>query len=84
MTLPDITTVAIHSDDDGTVDRLSEMLRKVAGVRLVEDGDGRRMSLVDTRIAGAAATVRRLVEGGGTCVAVSNGADVDAVAELLQ
>jgi diguanylate cyclase (GGDEF)-like protein len=84
MTPPDITTVAIHSDDDGTVDRLSEMLRKVAGVRLVEDGDGRRMSLVDTRIAGAAATVRRLVEGGGTCVAVSHGADVDAVAELLQ
>jgi diguanylate cyclase (GGDEF)-like protein len=84
MTLPDITTVAILSDDEVTLERLSTLLRSAAGIRLVDAEDGRRISLVDTRAAGAAATVRRLVEGGGTCVAVSHGADLDAIVELLQ
>jgi EAL domain-containing protein (putative c-di-GMP-specific phosphodiesterase class I)/GGDEF domain-containing protein len=84
MTLPDNTTVAIHSDDEGTLERLSTILRGVAGVRLVDGEDGRRISLVDTRAAEAVATVRRLVEGGGTCVAVSDGADLDAIVEMLQ
>jgi EAL domain-containing protein (putative c-di-GMP-specific phosphodiesterase class I)/GGDEF domain-containing protein len=83
MSLPDITTVAIHSEDPEVTDRLTATLLRVARVRLVGEEDGRLVSLVDARPPSAAATVRRLVEGGGTCLAIADGADLDRVVDLL-
>lgn len=83
MALPETTTVAIHCDDETTLDRLTATLKRVPGMRLVDDDQGRRITLVDTRAGESAATVRRIVDGGGTCLAVTHDADADAVAELL-
>jgi EAL domain-containing protein (putative c-di-GMP-specific phosphodiesterase class I)/GGDEF domain-containing protein len=83
MTLARITTVAIHSEDEQLADRLRATLAQIADVRLVGEDDGRLVSLVDAGWPTAVATVSRLVAGGGTCLAVSDGADLDRVVELV-
>jgi diguanylate cyclase (GGDEF)-like protein len=84
MSLPDITRVAIHSDDHDVADRLAQTLRGVDAVRLVDADGGRRVSLVDARLPDADATVQRFVAAGGACLAISDGEDLDGLVALLQ
>ncbi|MCW3003261.1 MAG: diguanylate phosphodiesterase [Conexibacter sp.] len=84
MSLPHVTRVAIHSDEDAVVDRLAQTLNGVDAVQLVDVGDGRRVSLVDARLQDAGATIERLVLAGGACVAISDGEDLDRLVALLR
>jgi diguanylate cyclase (GGDEF)-like protein len=76
-------TISIHSDDAGLAGWLAGVAGETTELRVVTPGTPAALALVDDGLVDAEAAVRRLSAAGATCLALTDGGDVDRLLSVM-